>query len=196
MANELVSIKDQLSLLDEQVDDIMKDNDNLTPEALQQLADSVKSVMDVPADELAMMNAKIVSTPIENNAQVLEEAIGSVADLKELLRNCHGILNQVYTQIASLDISEPRMIEAAAAFVAAMKDTIQSFIDLYRDEQNFLHSVILKKMDFEQKKQLIKYRHDLSLEANTMEVSSTTVTYSQEELMKMINQGISDESNK
>lgn len=196
MANELVSIKDQLSLLDEQVDDIMKDNDNLTPEALQQLADSVKSVMDVPADELAMMNAKIVSTPIENNAQVLEEAIGSVADLKELLRNCHGILNQVYTQIASLDISEPRMIEAAAAFVAAMKDTIQSFIDLYRDEQNFLHSVILKKMDFEQKKQLIKYRHDLSLEANTMEVSSTTVTYSQEELMKMINQGTSDESNK
>ncbi len=189
MANELVSIKDQLSLLDEQVDDIMKDNDNLTPEALQQLADSVKGVMDVPADELAMMNAKIVSTPIENNGQVLEEAIGSVADLKELLRNCHGILNQVYTQIASLDISEPRMIEAAAAFVAAMKDTIQSFIDLYRDEQNFLHSVILKKMDFEQKKQLIKYRHDLSLEANTMEVSSTTVTYSQEELMKMINQG-------
>jgi exonuclease VII small subunit len=189
MANELVSIKDQLSLLDEQVDDIMKDNDNLTPEALQQLADSVKGVIDVPADELAMMNAKIVSTPIENNAQVLDEAIGSVADLKELLRNCHGILNQVYTQIASLDISEPRMIEAAAAFVAAMKDTIQSFIDLYRDEQNFLHSVILKKMDFEQKKQLIKYRHDLSLEANTMEVSSTTVTYSQEELMKMINQG-------
>lgn len=193
MANELVNIKDQLSLLDEQVDDIMKDNDNLTPEALQQLADSVKDVMGVPADELAMMNAKIISTPIENNAQVLEEAIGSVADLKELLRNCHGILNQVYTQIASLDISEPRMIEAAAAFVAAMKDTIQSFIDLYRDEQNFLHSVILKKMDFEQKKQLIKYRHDLSLEANTMEVSSTTVTYSQEELMKMINQG-QDES--
>ena len=193
MANELVNIKDQLSLLDEQVDDIMKDNDNLTPEALQQLADSVKDVMGVPADELAMMNAKIISTPIENNAQVLEEAIGSVADLKELLRNCHGILNQVYTKIASLDISEPRMIEAAAAFVAAMKDTIQSFIDLYRDEQNFLHSVILKKMDFEQKKQLIKYRHDLSLEANTMEVSSTTVTYSQEELMKMINQG-QDES--
>lgn len=181
-------IKNQIVLLNSKMEDILHDNSELNSEALMNIADTVKGMVDVPAEELAFANAKIVSASIESSADVLKEALGSVADLKELLRTCHGILNQVYTQIASLDISDPEMISAAAAFVSSMKDTIQSFVDLYRDEQNFLHNVMLKKIDFEHKKQLIKYRHDIEAEDKTIDISSTTVPYSQEALMNIINE--------
>lgn len=187
MDNQATSIKSQIELLNSEVNSILNDNESLNPDALLDVANTVKDIVEVPSNELAVVNEKLEITPIENNQDVIREAVGSVADLKELLRNCHGILNQVYTQIASLDISEPRMIEAAAAFIMSMKETIQSFIDLYRDEQNFLHNIIMKKVDFEHKKQLIKYKHDLE---NTKKVTdiSATIGYSQEELIKMINE--------
>ena len=186
--NQATSIKSQIEFLNSEVNSILNDNDSLNPDALMNVANTVKDIVEVPSNELAVVNDKLLATSIENNQDVIREAIGSVADLKELLKNCHGILNQVYTQIASLDISEPRMIEAAAAFITAMKETIQSFVDLYRDEQNFLHNVMLKKVDFEHKKELIKYKHDLENMKNASDVSATTITYSQEELMKMINE--------
>ena len=181
------SIKSQIELLNSEVNSILNDNESLNPDALLDVANTVKDIIEVPATELAVVNEKLASTAIENNQDVLREAIGSVADLKELLRNCHGILNQVYTQIASLDISEPRMIEAAAAFITAMKETIQSFVDLYRDEQNFLHNVMLKRVDFEHKKQLIKYKHDLEQTTDVTDISAKTFTWSQEEMTKIIN---------
>ena len=188
MDSQNTSIKAQIDLLNSEVNSILNDNDSLNPDALLDVASTVKDLVEVPANEIALVNDKITAAPIESNQDVIREAVGSVADLKELLRNCHGILNQVYTQIASLDISEPRMIEAAAAFITAMKDTIQSFVDLYRDEQTFLHNVMLKKVDFEHKKQLIKYKYDLDNMKNITDVSATTITYSQEELMKFINE--------
>lgn len=192
MDSQNTSIKAQIELLNSEVNSILNDNDSLNPDALLDVASTVKDLVEVPANEIALVNDKITAAPIESNQDVIREAVGSVADLKELLRNCHGILNQVYTQIASLDISEPRMIEAAAAFITAMKDTIQSFVDLYRDEQNFLHNVMLKKVDFEHKKQLIKYKYDLDNMKNITDVSATTITYSQEELMKFINEHSED----
>lgn len=186
--NQATSIKSQMEFLNSEVNSILNDNDSLNPDALMNVANTIKDIVEVPSNELAVVNDKLLATSIENNQDVIREAIGSVADLKELLKNCHGILNQVYTQIASLDISEPRMIEAAAAFITAMKETIQSFVDLYRDEQNFLHNVMLKKVDFEHKKELIKYKHDLENMKNASDVSATTITYSQEELMKMLNE--------
>lgn len=189
MDNQSTSIKDQIDLLNSEVKTILDNNESLNSEALMTIADTVKDVSTVPSEELAILNSKIAMTPIESNNDILREAIGSVADLKELLRTCHGILNQVYTQIASLDISEPKMIEAAAAFVAAMKDTIQAFIDLYRDEQNFLHNVMLKKIDFEHKKELIKYKHDLEMSKGSVDISST-ISYSQEALIDAINSAI------
>lgn len=188
MDSQNTSIKAQIDLLNSEVNSILNDNDSLNPDALLDVASTVKDLVEVPANEIALVNDKITAAPIESNQDVIREAVGSVADLKELLRNCHGILNQVYTQIASLDISEPRMIEAAAAFITAMKDTIQSFVDLYRDEQTFLHNVMLKKVDFEHKKQLIKYKYDLDNMKNITDVSASTITYSQEELMKFINE--------
>ena len=186
--NQTTSIKSQIELLNSEVNSILNDNESLNPDALLDVANTVKDIVEVPATELAVVNEKLTTTSIETNQDVIREAVGSVADLKELLRNCHGILNQVYTQIASLDISEPRMIEAAAAFITAMKDTIQSFIDLYRDEQNFLHGIIMKKVDFEHKKQLIKYKYDLDNTRTVTDISATTIPYSQEELIKIINE--------
>lgn len=182
------SIKSQIEFLNSEVNSILNDNDSLNPDALFDVANTVKDIVEVPANELAVVNEKLTTTSIESNQDVIREAIGSVGDLKELLRNCHGILNQVYTQIASLDMTDPRMIEATAAFITAMKDTIQSFVDLYRDEQSFLHSVMLKKVDFEHKKQLIKYKHDLDNTKSIPDISATTIPYSQEELMKLINE--------
>lgn len=191
MSYPTISIKEQIENLNSEVNNILSDNSSLNPESLMTIADTVKETIDVPSNELDILNEKILVAPIESNNDVLRAAIGSVADLKELLRSCHGILNQVYTQIASLDISDPRMIEAAAAFISSMKDTIQSFIDLYRDEQNFLHSIILKKIDIQGKKDLLKYKHELELKKNSTDISSTEVSYSQEEIMKMLN-GVSD----
>lgn len=181
------SIKEQIESLNSEVNSILTDEESLNPDALMNIADAVKDIVEVPASEMAALNTKIISTPIENSQEVLQEAVGAVSDLKVLLQNCHGILNQVYAQIASLDISDPKMIEAVAAFVSSMKDTIQSFIDLYRDEQSFVHTVFLKKMDFEHKKALIKYRHELTNSANITDISAETITYSQEDLMKLIN---------
>jgi hypothetical protein len=184
------NIKDQIDILNSEINDILSADDALNPDALLNFANTVKDVITVPANEIAEVNNKLTNSPIETNADVLKEAVNSVTDLKMLLQSCNGILNTVYSQIASLDISDARMIEATAAFVNAMKDTIQSFIDLYRDEQNFLHNIILKKIDFEHKKQIIKFKHELEYKAKpyTDVSSGKLVAYSQEELMKAINE--------
>lgn len=90
--------------------------------------------------------------------------------------------------MTSLDISEPRMIEAAASFIASMQSSIQSFVDIYRDEQHFLHTVTLKQIDFENKKKLIKYKYDLDNDAIDTDATVNKTSYSQEDLIRFLDE--------
>ena len=139
------NIKDQIAQLNSEVNEILAEDSNLSPESLMDMANKVKGLTNVTSEEIAQINGQIIETPEgTEKEEVIQAAYDSVKNLKGLLATCTGIMNQIYSEMTSLDISEPRMIEAAASFVASMQSSIQSFIDIYRDEQHFLHTLALR----------------------------------------------------
>lgn len=189
-------IKTQIAQLNSEVNEILAEDSNLSPEALMDMANKVKGLTNVTSDEMAQINGQIVKSDETDRAEVIQAACDSVRDLKSLLATCSGIMNQIYNELTSLDISEPRMIEAAASFVASMQSSIQSFVDIYRDEQHFLHTVTLKQIDFENKKKLIKYKHDLDNDAIDTDATVNKTTYSQEDLIRFLDDNDNQEENK
>lgn len=189
-------IKTQIAQLNSEVNEILAEDSNLSPEALMDMANKVKGLTNVTSDEMAQINGQIVKSNETDRAEVIQAACDSVRDLKSLLATCSGIMNQIYNELTSLDISEPRMIEAAASFVASMQSSIQSFVDIYRDEQHFLHTVTLKQIDFENKKKLIKYKHDLDNDAIDTDATVNKTTYSQEDLIRFLDDNDNQEENK
>ena len=181
-------IKTQIAQLNSEVNEILAEDSNLSPEALMDMANKVKGLTNVTSDEMTQINGQIVKSDETDRAEVIQAACDSVRDLKSLLATCSGIMNQIYNELTSLDISEPRMIEAAASFVASMQSSIQSFVDIYRDEQHFLHTVTLKQIDFENKKKLIKYKHDLDNDAIDTDATVNKTTYSQEDLIRFLDE--------
>ena len=189
-------IKTQIAQLNSEVNEILAEDSNLSPEALMDMANKVKGLTNVTSDEMSQINGQIVKSDETDRAEVIQAACDSVRDLKSLLATCSGIMNQIYNELTSLDISEPRMIEAAASFVASMQSSIQSFVDIYRDEQHFLHTVTLKQIDFENKKKLIKYKHDLDNDAIDTDATVNKTTYSQEDLIRFLDDNDNQEENK
>lgn len=189
-------IKTQIAQLNSEVNEILAEDSNLSPEALMDMANKVKGLTNVTSDEMTQINGQIVKSDETDRAEVIQAACDSVRDLKSLLATCSGIMNQIYNELTSLDISEPRMIEAAASFVASMQSSIQSFVDIYRDEQHFLHTVTLKQIDFENKKKLIKYKHDLDNDAIDTDATVNKTTYSQEDLIRFLDDNDNQEENK
>lgn len=189
-------IKTQIAQLNSEVNEILAEDSNLSPEALMDMANKVKGLTNVTSDEMAQINGQIVKSDETDRAEVIQAACDSVRDLKSLLATCSGIMNQIYNELTSLDISEPRMIEAAASFVASMQSSIQSFVDIYRDEQHFLHTLTLKQVDFENKKKLIKYKHDLDNDAIDTDATVNKTTYSQEDLIRFLDDNDNQEENK
>ena len=190
-------IKTQIAQLNSEVNEILAEDSNLSPEALMDMANKVKGLTNITSDEMTQINGQIMNSSSETDrAEVIQAACDSVRDLKSLLATCSGIMNQIYNEMTSLDISEPRMIEAAASFVASMQSSIQSFVDIYRDEQHFLHTVTLKQIDFENKKKLIKYKHDLDNDAIDTDATVNKTTYSQEDLIRFLDDNDNQEENK
>ena len=189
-------IKTQIAQLNSEVNEILAEDSNLSPEALMDMANKVKGLTNVTSDEMAQINGQIVKSDETDRAEVIQAACDSVRDLKSLLATCSGIMNQIYNELTSLDISEPRMIEAAASFVASIQSSIQSFVDIYRDEQHFLHTVTLKQIDFENKKKLIKYKHDLDNDAIDTDATVNKTTYSQEDLIRFLDDNDNQDENK
>lgn len=181
-------IKTQIAQLNSEVNEILAEDSNLSPEALMDMANKVKGLTNITSDEMTQINGQIVKSDETDRVEVIQAACDSVRDLKSLLATCSGIMNQIYNEMTSLDISEPRMIEAAASFVASMQSSIQSFVDIYRDEQHFLHTVTLKQIDFENKKKLIKYKHDLDNDAIDTDATVNKTSYSQEDLIRFLDE--------
>ena len=189
-------IKTQIAQLNSEVNEILAEDSNLSPEALMDMANKVKGLTNITSDEMTQINGQIMKSDETDRVEVIQAACDSVRDLKSLLATCSGIMNQIYNEMTSLDISEPRMIEAAASFVASMQSSIQSFVDIYRDEQHFLHTVTLKQIDFENKKKLIKYKHDLDNDAIDTDATVNKTSYSQEDLIRFLDEKDNQEENK
>lgn len=181
-------IKTQIAQLNSEVNEILAEDSNLSPEALMDMANKVKGLTNITSDEMTQINGQIMKSDETDRVEVIQAACDSVRDLKSLLATCSGIMNQIYNEMTSLDISEPRMIEAAASFVASMQSSIQSFVDIYRDEQHFLHTITLKQIDFENKKKLIKYKHDLDNDAIDTDATVNKTSYSQEDLIRFLDE--------
>ena len=182
------SIKSQIDMLNAEVNDILSSDSGLNSESLMSIANTVKEMSQIPSYEINEINDQLSKSTVENRKDVLNSAFESMGSLKQLLATCTNIMNNIYSEMTALDISEPRLIEAAASFVASMQTSIQSFIDLYRDEQNFLHSLTLKQVDFENKKKLLKYKYDLENSVIDISSSSASINYSQEDLVRLLDE--------
>lgn len=180
-----MSIRDELAQLSLDLTSVL---DDCKPDDMVKLSNQLKSAANTTKTDLATLNATLQTSPIENHADVIKVAEHALGDLRELISMTKGIASHLYGQLVTIDLNDPELISAAAEFIRSTRESIADFIQLYRDEQNFLYKTQLSMLQFAQKKELLKYKAELEANKNTINADVVeTVQYSQEEVMDILN---------
>lgn len=179
-----MSVKDEIQKLSFDLDAVLNE---CSPSDMIALSEQLKSASDSTKADLTMLNATLKSSPIENHAAVLKTAETTLNDLRDLISMTKGISNHLYAQLVTIDLNDPELISAAAEFIKSTRESIADFVQLYRDEQQFLYKTQLSMLQFAQRKELLKYKAELDANRKTIDVTPESVAYSQEDVMDILN---------
>ena len=118
------------------------------------------------------------------------------AELRELVDMSKSVLSHVSNSILATPLIDSEAVQAYSKLMESIHITMSEFIQLYRDKQNFINKVKYALFDQQQKKDLLKYKHELALEMlkaksgpNTIEadaISTNKQAWSQEEIIKQL----------
>lgn len=179
-----MSVKDEIAKLNFDLDSVLSE---CKPADMIALADQLKLSCEATKSDLATINTTFKLSPIENHAGVLKVAEGTLNDLRDLISMTKGIATHLYGQLTTIDLNDPDLVSAAAEFIRSTRESISDFVQLYRDEQQFMYKTQLSMMQFAQKKELLKFKAELDANKRTIDVDAESVTYSQEDVMDILN---------
>lgn len=179
MRNNISDIKSDLENLNKEIESVFKECD---PNSLVELSSDLKEITKNVKTEITINNT------LDNNTNyevVLSTAENTLSDLKDLIILTKGITNHLYGQLISTDVTDPNLVAATAEFIKSTRESIADFIDIYRDERKFIHRAQLALIQFNHRRELLKYKHELDNDKNTIN-GDGLVTYNQEEIMNAL----------
>lgn len=179
-----MSTKEEIEKLTLELDDVLNE---CNPEDLLLISSQLKSATTNTKVELNNINKSLQTASIVGHDAVLKTAETTLTDLHELIKMTKTISSHLYGQLVSLDITDPNLVTAAAEFIRSTRESINDFIQLYRDEQEFLHKIQLSMLQFAQKKELLKYKAELDVKKNEIPLTPDSVNYSQEAVINFLN---------
>ena len=148
-------------------------------------------------DEKVMENVRKIDTSIQHYdkgelEQVdMAEIRNSLDEIRELIESSKDVIKYTHEQICNSELLDPEVIQAFSKVLESAHLTISEYVGLYKDRMAFYDKVRLKMMDFEQKKELLRMKHDLDMQKAEAKKSkdvpdSNTFTFSQEDIIKTL----------
>lgn len=183
------AIKAELDELAKQADEMAKDFGSIETEALSTFTDNLKSASTTEIANIEKIKA--VYYEGQDGQAYINSITPALNDLVGLIKISKKISETLFVQLSSFDVQDPKLIEAAAEFIRSTRETISEVMAVYREEQAFIHKVKLSILNFAQRKELIKYKHELDMskqgdpDASDLD-GEGLVHYSQEKIARMI----------
>lgn len=117
----------------------------------------------------------------------------SLTEIKDLINDSRDIIKHVKESLITTDLIDSEAIQAYAKLVETAHVTLAEYIDLYKQRMAFYDKIRLATFYQSQKIELIKLKHKLDMEKNEAKefngaITADSVAYSQEDIIKMLNE--------
>ena len=174
--------------VDEFLDSINVEDENSTTNALSSFNKNIQ-------DKLQQMNKD--ELPSLDNMKFPEQLASlesSLTEIKELVDLSKDVVKHVAESILAVPLIDSEAVQAYSKLIESIHLNIAEFIGAYRDKMNFVNKVKFSMLAQEQKKELIKYKHDLAIELLNKKQTSGAIdadeagssTWNQEDITKIL----------
>ena len=187
--DEVLGIADGQSI-DDFLDNLELDRNDIQ-EKIQTIDNKVKDkIEDIDKQATQITN----DSKDNNNILVLNNIETSLKEVEELIQTSKSIFKHIYESIMTTDLIDSELVGAVSKLLESIHINIAEFIELYKDRAKYVEKIKLMIFQQEQKKELMLLKHKLDLEKiqqkndTAAEEVDNTVTYSVEEITKMLNE--------
>lgn len=119
---------------------------------MQQKMDAIESASTSLAMPMDMLSVQMCT---------MEHSLKELEDIIDLSKD---IIRHVHQSILATPLIDSEAVQAYGKLVESIHISIAEFIGIYRDKQNFINKVKFSMIQQEQKKELMRYKTDLTIE--------------------------------
>ena len=118
----------------------------------------------------------------------------SMKEIEDMIDLSKKLFKHIYMNITSSDLIDSELIAAAAKMLESIHINIAEFIQLYRDKQHFIEKIKIMVFQQEQKKELMKLKHQYDMEKLQMKntdketENAEMIAYSIEDITRIMHQ--------
>ena len=185
--DQLLGIESDQSI-DSFLDDLSEQTIKIN-ETFQEIESDVKDkLQEIDKNIVEVQSGKTDSILALQNMELSMKEIEDLIDLSKKL------FKHIYMNITSSDLIDSELIAAAAKMLESIHINIAEFIQLYRDKQHFIERIKIMVFQQEQKKELMKLKHQYDMEKLQMKntdkeaENAEMIAYSIEDITRIMNQ--------
>lgn len=122
----------------------------------------------------------------------IQHSLGHIRELVEISKNT---IRYIYNQLIDSELVDSELVGSFSKLLEAVHIQIQEYIGLYKDRQNFFHKVKLEAIKQANKLEQMRLKQQFDLEKlekakknDAVTVDNMTVAYSQEDLIKSLDE--------
>lgn len=175
--------------VDEFLDGLSLDT-NKIQQAIEEIDDNVK-------DGLNKIDEKSIEIIGDSNAQSsilqLKNIELSLKEIEDMIGLSKQIFKHVAESILATDLIDSELVHALSVLMNTIQSNISEFVSIYKSKQNFIDKVKFSILQQEQKKELLKYKHELDMQKikasnsdTAIDVTGDTRIYRQEEVLNIL----------
>ena len=185
--DQLLGIESDQSI-DSFLDDLSEQTIKIN-ETFQEIESDVKDkLQEIDKNIVEVQSGKTDSILALQNMELSMKEIEDLIDLSKKL------FKHIYMNITSSDLIDSELIAAAAKMLESIHINIAEFIQLYRDKQHFIERIKIMVFQQEQKKELMKLKHQYDMEKLQMKntdkeaENAEMIAYSIEDITRIMHQ--------
>ena len=171
---------DDLSLDAEKINGTMQDID----QSFKEQVENIESIQLSASANMPLIDMKS-----------MEHSLGEIEGIVNLAKD---VMRHVAQSILATPLIDSEAVQAYSKLIESIHISIAEFIAVYKDKQNFINKIKYAMFDQQQKKDLLRYKHELALELikakegpKTVEPDSVnTQQWRQEDITKLLDGNI------
>ena len=185
--DKMLGIKDGESI-DDFLNDLSTDSDKLE-NTLSSIDDSMKETIQKVDNSLNQLSCNTVSP----DSLAFNNVESGLSEIRELIDISKRVVMHIYQSVITTDLVDPELISAMAKLIEATHINIADYLDLYKQRVVFYDKI--KLMNYQQQltieKMKLKHQFDMEKNENKNMVAAPEgmVSITQEEMIKMLNDG-------
>ena len=174
--------------IDDFLNDLSLDSDKLH-ETIESIDQSFKDqIQNIEKHQLsADVNMPLI------DMKSMEHSLSEIEGIIDLAKN---VMRHVAQSILATPLIDSEAVQAYSKLIESIHISIAEFILVYKDKQNFINKIKFAMFDQQQKKDLLKYKHNLTLELIKAKEGPKTIeadninsrSWSQEDVTKFLNE--------